>query len=186
MDPRLRGDDGFWDFLRDRQICMINRKVFNRPCGFALLLRRPEIFKSHPHFRRQLDETGQGLADVAFTISTMGQALGDAAFADFTAIAVKEFDAIRFAAITMDLLGEDFGLVHPGPFLGGGFPFGVAVFQRCPVGIALGTIQTTMGNHINSSVARDHGLIGHGFFIYESIIRKGGISLPLLARINCF
>ena len=86
----------------------------------------------------------------------------------------------------MDLLREDFGLVHPGPFLGGGFPFGVAVFQRCPVGIALGTIQTAIGDHINSSVARDHGLIGHGFFIYESIIRKGGISLPLSARINCF
>ena len=64
---------------------MINRKVFNRPCGLALLLWRPEILKSHSRLRRQFDETGQGFADVAFTISTVGKSLGDAAFPDFTA-----------------------------------------------------------------------------------------------------
>jgi hypothetical protein len=70
----------------------------------------------------------------------------------------------------------DFGLVHPGPFLRGDFPFGVAVFPRRPARITLRTIQTAIGDHINSSVARDHGLIGHGCFICESI---QGVWLPV-------
>ena len=118
----------------------------------ALLLWRLEILKSHSRLRRQLDEIIQGLADIAFTISTVGQAFGNAAFADLTGFAVKKFDAIRFAAITLDLFGQDFGFVHLGPFSSGGFPFDVAVFPALPGMHHIGTIQTAKGNHIHSSV----------------------------------
>ena len=30
-------------------------------------------------------------------------------------------------------------------------------------------------------VARDHDLVGHGFFIYDSIQEKGGVPLPPVA-----
>ncbi len=80
----------------------------------------------------------------------MGHVFGNTAFADLTIIAVKEFCAVGFASVTVDLLGRDFGLVHPGPFSGGGFSLDVAVFQRRQVGIALGTIQTATGKPLIS------------------------------------
>ena len=80
----------------------------------------------------------------------MGQGFGTAAFAYLTVTAVKKFHAIRIAANTMDSLGQNFGLVQPGPFLRGGFPFDVAVFQRCLGCVTLGTIQTAIGDHVHS------------------------------------
>jgi len=115
---------------------------------FLLLLRGPEIFKSHPRLRRQFDEIGQGFADIFVASRTVSHAFGNTAFPDLAMVAVKKFFADGFASITVDLLGEDFGFVHPGPSSGGGFSLGIAVFQRCQAGITSGTIQTAIGNHV--------------------------------------
>ena len=149
---------------------------------FLLLLRRPKIFKGHSCLRRQFYKIGQGFADIFFTSRAVSLVFGDTAFPDLAIVAVKKFLTVGFAAITVDLVGEDFGFVHPGPFSGGGFSLGVAVFQRCQAGIASGTIQTAIGNHLISPNESTNDFS----FIYDLIQKTGGFPCHIEQEVSVF
>ena len=128
----------------------------------------------------------QGLAEVAFTNPTMGRDL--------------ERQHSRISRYCSEKISRHQTCSHHNGFAPGGFrpctsgtilarwlPFWCRCFPALPGSIALGTIQTAIGDHIHSSVARDHGLIGHGCFIHLRIdTKERRVFLPLSARINCF